>query len=175
MESLMKKTVELQNYLFLNKKGTIFLFESSVFGILPKKIKKDFSLVERIKLHLRALRGYCFYFLEIEDKMVAYCFLKRNYLKKYSFMDKNDLIVNPYYVSEEYRGNHFGEIILRASLDNLPANTKNVWAIVLDDNIPSIKTLERIGFNIEGYSYVFHFSHHISDNQTDKYVFKKVI
>jgi L-amino acid N-acyltransferase YncA len=121
---------------------------------------------------MRAIRGYYLFSLEKNGKMIAYCFLKKNYLSKYPFMEKNDLIVNPYFVCEECRGRKLGEKIVKAALNNMPTDTENVWAIVLNDNIPSIKTLQRIGFELEGYSHVVNSSHHIQQEPTDKLVFK---
>ncbi|MBQ9532121.1 MAG: GNAT family N-acetyltransferase [Eubacterium sp.] len=168
----MSSRIELNNCKDLFDEEKIYMFTSSPLCILPKKYSKSFSFNEKIKLHLRAIRGYYLYFVEYNEKMIAYCFLKKNYLGKYSFMNKNDLLINPYLVIEEHRGKKLGERILRAALNNAPSNTKNVWAVVLSDNTPSIKTLQKLDFVLAGYSNIKRFSHSLTTKRNDKLVFK---
>ena len=86
-----------------NESGfAMYAFTPTFCCLLPPRIKRHFSMPDRVKLVLRAIRGYIVYYQTDGEKMVSYCFLKRNYFCKYAFLKNNDVLINPYYVSPDY-------------------------------------------------------------------------
>ena len=79
-----------------NRNGpAVYVFTPSVFCLVPPSIKRHFSMCDRAKLMLRVLRGYIVYYQTDGEKLVSYCFLKRNYLCKYAFLKDKDVLINP--------------------------------------------------------------------------------
>lgn len=145
--------------------------KASLFHLLPRSCRGDFSVAERLKLLLRAWRGYEFYYLMDGTSLCAYTFLKRNYFGKYAFMAKDDYLINPYYVRDEYRGKGLATRMLRAVMTQLPQNHGKIWAVVKDDNQPSIKVLSKVGFQQVGYSIQTGWSHKKTDVPTHLILF----
>lgn len=154
-----------------NSHFSFYVFTPSLCCLLPKRIRNCFTLSDRAKLLLRAVRGYFLYYATDSDRLVGYCFLKRNYIAKYSFLGKNDVLINPYYVSEEYRGRGIGGSLISASICDTKALWDNVYAVVKSDNFPSVRTLEKLGFHRAGYSDKRGWSHRLTVSKTDLPVF----
>lgn len=147
------------------------LFQSNLFTLLPKQISSQFTFSDRIKLLLRVWRGYRLYFLTEQETLCAYTFIKRNYLHKYAFMRKGDLLVNPYYVNPEYRGCGLAQKMLQLVQDDLKEQKGSVWAVVKEDNLPSIAVLKKTGFVQVGYSQKKLWSHCFTKEQTHLHLF----
>lgn len=155
-----------------NESGlAMYAFTPSVFCLVPPRIKSNFSILDRAKLMLRVLRGYTVYYQTDGEKMVSYCFLKRNYLCKYAFLKKKDVLINPYYVSPEYRGRGLGGKLIEAAIADREEAWETVYAVVKEDNLPSIRTLEKLNFVKLGFSDKSGWSHKLTDRQTKLPVF----
>ncbi|MBQ9931043.1 MAG: GNAT family N-acetyltransferase [Firmicutes bacterium] len=146
-------------------------FKASLLHLLPRECKGSFPFSERIKLLLRAWRGYYFYYITEGSVLCAYTFLKRNYFGKYAFMGKKDLLINPYYVAPGYRGKGLGTQMLCAVLSQLPEKHGDIWAVVKDDNISSIRALKKAGFQQIGFSSKNGWSHRLSKAETNLIIF----
>ena len=70
---------------------------------------------ERLMLALRSLRGYCYYYCLDHGVVCAYLFLKHNYLGYYSFMTRDDLLINPYKTLPPYRRRGYAATLLHAA------------------------------------------------------------
>ena len=77
------------------------------FCLVPPRIKCSFPMIDRAKLMLRVLRSYIVYYQTNGEEMISYCFFKRSYLCKYTFLKKRDVLINPYYVAPAYCGQGF--------------------------------------------------------------------
>ncbi len=150
----------------------MYAFTPTFFCLLPPRIKRHFSMPDRVKLVLRAIRGYIVYYQTDGEKMVSYCFLKRNYLCKYAFLKNNDVLINPYYVSPEYRGRGLGGKLIKAAIADRNEAWETVYAVVKEDNLPSIRTLEKLDFAKIGFSNKSGWSHKLTDKQTKLSVFR---
>lgn len=149
-------------------------FSASLTHLLPKRFGDRFSVLDRIKLMLRAFRGYYFYSAERDRELIAYCFLKRNYLRKYAFLQRNDVLINPYYVTPEFRGNGYGGKLLKTAYEDCGTDWTAIWAVVKADNLPSVATLQKMGFQQEGYSAKSGWTHRLVQSPTNLLVFRKV-
>lgn len=75
----------------------------SIFNFLiPESIKRQLSKVEILKLLFRSLRGCSVYYVETDKNLIAYMFLKKNYLNTYAFMERNSVIINPIFTTPNY-------------------------------------------------------------------------
>ena len=149
----------------------VYVFTPSVFRLVPPRIRHSFSVIDRAKLLLRVLNGYYVYYETDADKMMGYCFLKRNYLRKYAFLQKQDVLINPYFVSPEYRGNGLGGKLIKAAISDSETSWKTVYAVVKEENMPSIRTLEKLGFQKVGCSDKKGWSHRLTEQKTHLPVF----
>lgn len=155
-----------------NESGfALYAFHPSLFCLVPPRIERCFSMVDYAKLVLRVLRGYTVYYLTDGERIAGYCFLKRNYLRKYSFLKDNDMLINPYYVSPEYRGQGLGGKLIEAAIADQNERWETVWAVVKEENLPSIRTLERLNFSRIGFSEKRRWSHKLTDKGTKLLVF----
>ncbi len=155
-----------------NESGlAVYAFTPSVFRLVPPRIRCIFSVTDRAKLLLRLLRGYTVYYQTDGEKPVSYCFLKRNYLHKYAFLKKTDVLINPYYVSPEYRGQGLGGKLIKAAIADRQEAWERVYAVVKEENLSSIRTLEKLRFAKIGFSEKHGWSHKLTDKQTKLPVF----
>jgi len=144
----------------------LFVFRPCIFALIPKEFADTFGLLDRIRLSVRVWRGYYLYCVVREHKLVGYTFLKRNYLHKYAFMRRGDLLINPYYVSENMRGQGISTDMLRTILQDHALPRNRIWALVKSDNGPSLTVLKKLGFRNVGWSDKRLWSHHLIQNIT---------
>ncbi len=131
----------------------IHIFKPTIRSLLPKEFYKKFNFLDKIKLSFRFLwGGYLLYYLAIDGKIIGYCFLKHNWFGKYKFLNKNDWLINPYYVYEEYRGNGYAQQIIEYMLKSQSGKNGKIFAVVKDDNIISKFILSKLGFIRVGYA-----------------------
>ena len=149
----------------------MYAFTPTLFCLLPPRIKCHFSMPDRVKLVLRAICGYTVYYQTDGEKMVSYCFLKRNYFCKYAFLKNNDVLINPYYVTPDYRGRGLGGKLIKAAIADRDEAWETVYAVVKEDNLPSIRTFEKLNFVKIGFSDKSGWSHKLTDKQTKLSVF----
>ena len=152
----------------MDKKGTVKIMEKlklaisrntqggyRIYEFIPSitrlfyKNMEDISFQRRIRFALELIKGYKVYYLEIRGKIVGYCVISIGG-GRYSFAGKSDIVVGPYYVEKEERGNHYSELLVSELLmyDNIHYNDAYDW--IKKTNIPSLKCSEAVGFEIVG-------------------------
>ena len=107
------------------------------------------TVQRRVRFIIELIRGYKVYYLYKDKQVVAYSVVSPGG-GRYSFAGKKDIVVGPYYVSPECRGNHYSEILVRQilNLDNIDYEYAYDW--VRKNNTASMITSERIGFTVIG-------------------------
>lgn len=107
------------------------------------------TIQRRVRFLIEFFRGYKCYYLSADRIIVAYSVVSPGG-GRYSFASNEDIVVGPYFVAPEYRGNHYSELLVREilNLDSLKYNAAYDW--VRKNNIASMKTSNRIGFTIVG-------------------------
>lgn len=148
-----------------------FVFSSSFLLPVPPAVRNSLSFFERARLLLRVFRGYDVYYQTQNGELASYCFLKRNYLGKYAFLKKKDVLINPYYVVPAFRGRGVGGKLIRIAVEDRATAWETVYAVVKEENTPSIRTLEKLGFEKCGYSDKRGWSHKLTDRKTELPVF----
>ena len=121
-------------------------FTPSLFCLVPPCIRQCFSAFDKARLLLRIFRGYTVYYLTENTIPAGYCFIKKNYLGKYRYLKKGDTLINPYYVNPDYRGAGLGGKLIAAAIADTTVPWDSLYAVVKEDNAPSIRTLEKLGF-----------------------------
>ena len=159
------------NYPDTDSTHAVYVFTPSAFRLVPPRIRRSFPVIDRAKLLLRVLNGYYLYYEMDADKLAGYCFLKRNYLGKYAFLQKQDVLINPYYVAPSYRGSGLGGKLIETAIADFETPWKTVYAVVKEDNLPSIRTLEKLSFQKVGYSDKKGWSHRLTERRTHLPVF----
>lgn len=149
----------------------LYRFRSGLLRLLPPPLRNQLSPADKRRLLLRVLRGYAVYYLTDGDHVAGYCFIKRNYLHKYTFMRPGDTLINPYYVCPDDRGQRLSDRMLRAAIADHAAEDRTLWAVVKQDNTPSIRILQGLNFALAGYSAKGLWSHRLSDRKTKLLVF----
>lgn len=147
------------------------VFTSDLFHLLPRQFQSDFTFLDRLKLLLRVWRGYRLYMVIDGEKLCAYTFLKRNYLHKYAFMQRGDFLINPYYVHPDYRGFGLAQAMIAHMVGDLKDSPGRIWAVVKEDNIPSLTVLKKCAFEHIGFSEKHAWSHCLTNDKTHLYLF----
>ena len=104
------------------------MFSASLIHIIPDSLKGFFF---EKRLLFRAVRGYWLCYAMYHDTLIAYAFLKKNYLLKYRFMHRKDVLISPYYVSPEYRGHRLGGELLNVALSSDRFVWRKAFALVM--------------------------------------------
>ena len=157
-----------------DKNGKSFemsVFTPNLFQLIPKKFREEFSFSDRLKLIVRVLRGYRLYMVTNGENLCAYTFLKRNYLHKYAFMRRGDFLINPYYVHPDNRSCGIARKMIEHVMNDLPDHHGRVWAVVKNDNLPSLSVLSKCGFELVGYSEKRLWSHCLTTEKTHLHLF----
>lgn len=100
----------------------------------------------RIRLIIAFFAGYCVYYLAQDGKYIGYCLVQSGKDKRYKFATDKDIIVGPYYISDEYRGKKLSIELLNYVLKYSDLKYENAYDYIGKDNIPSIKASEAVGF-----------------------------
>lgn len=146
-------------------------FSPSLFCLVPPRIRQCFTVFDKARLLLRVFRGYTVYYLTDGALPAGYCFIKKNYLGKYRFLSEKDALINPYYVNPKYRGAGLGGKLIAAAIADSAASWVRLYAVVKEDNAPSIRTLEKLGFADVGYSQKSGWFHCLTKEPTHLRVF----
>ena len=103
------------------------------------------TLQRRLRFLMELVKGYRVYYLEKEGEIVAYSVISKGG-GRYGFATKDDIVVGPYFVLENYRGKHYSEELVRALLQSEKISYKVAFDWIRYDNEPSIRCAERCGF-----------------------------
>lgn len=129
----------------------IIKYESRLFRFSPKMLSGESTNFDRFRELLRSVRGYVVYALDVEGMIVSTVHIKHNYLHKYLFMEKDDCIINPYWTHKDYRNKGYARMLLKLVINN-NNNWNRLYAVVSENNTPSIKCLEAVGMRRIGYA-----------------------
>lgn len=132
-------------------KPTVYRIDCNVFRPVPPPHRLLSSLSERLLLAFRSLKGYSYYYCEESGKLCAYLFLKHNYLGYYTFMEKSDLLLNPYMTLPPYRRRGYASALLERAVKDAAESGHTIYAVVVADNVASQQVLLKEGFMLEGY------------------------
>jgi len=134
----MKKVYEKNGFSYYEYKPTIFK---------PFYIEMEtYSFRERIRFLLSYFVGYKVYYMMEGTKYIGYCVIEKSGNRRYKFIEKNDIIVGPIFIKEEFRGRNLAGILNHVVLDDLGLKYNYAWNYVDKLNSKSIKAAPKAGF-----------------------------
>lgn len=108
----------------------------------------------------------------------VFCLVPPSIKRHFSMCDRAKLMLRVlrgytvyYQVSHEYRGRGLGGKLIEAAIVDKNEGWETVYAVVKEDNLPSIRTLEKLNFVRIGFSDKSGWSHKLTDKQTKLPVF----
>lgn len=136
------------------EKYTVIRFAPSIKN--PKPVAEIYNEYIGCKARsiFRMIFGYVVYFvLNERNDAVAYCVLKKRQSFRQPFMKKNDYLIAPYFVKEDYRNRGIARKMLETVLKISEYNEKNCcfFAAVKTENAASLKVLYGLGFENIGF------------------------
>jgi RimJ/RimL family protein N-acetyltransferase len=160
----------------LEKKAII---EGLTYYVYKPSITKPFyinmeslSLRRRIRLLMAYFAGYEVYYVAIGKEFIGYCLVQSGSDRRYTFATKEDIIVGPYFIREDYRGKKLSISLLKYVLYTAETNFKNAYDYIHKDNIPSIKASKAVGFKYMSGAKISKLTRQISlcDSNTGEYL-----
>lgn len=136
----MKKVFEQDSYHIYNYKPTIF---KPLYNSLEK-----ITIRRKIRLMIALYYGYSVYYLKKDNNYIGYCLVQSGKDHRYTFSSSDDIIVGPYFISENYRGRKYSAKLLNYILKDSQEDYKFAYDYINKKNIPSIKVTESVGFKL---------------------------
>ncbi len=122
-----------------------------IYQYQPKRSKLFYKNLEPLTLkkwfrfQLELIKGYTVYYMVVSDEIVGSCVVSRGG-GRYSFAEKKDIVIGPYFVCPEHRGHGYASVMVDDVLNHLGIEYEYAWDWIRKDNYASIKTTERNGF-----------------------------
>ncbi len=140
---------------------------------LPQKVLGNSakSFLSKCFLRYRSISGIIVYAIMKDDICVANALLKHNYLHRYGFMKKGDMIINPYWTNPDYQRRGYASHLLQGIKNDNKEFWKCVYAVVVKNNIASRRCLETNGFELAGYTSKRLWIYNLKKKETDMFVY----
>lgn len=131
--------------------ATVTVFRPSLFRVIPKN-SGNLETERGVKLRFlyRMLVGYRIYLMRKDSRFLAYAMFQRGKIARYPFVEKNMLLMGPYFVNEADRGNGYAGQLLDLALTDLKGYS-TAFAWIVSDNASSRKALQKAGFQTVGW------------------------
>lgn len=136
---------------YQDKKIKLYQFEPKLFRLYNFNLQNH-SVITRIRYLIDYLQKgrYVIYYMFFHDNVIGECVITPGG-RRLRCSTKNDIVIGgPYFIVPEQRGKGFSELLIKLSLQYC----KYDWAYAFDyikrDNIPSIKTTIKCGFEKVG-------------------------
>lgn len=132
--------------LVVDREYKIYAYKPSLFRMFYRNYEKQ-TPQRFIRFLFELHKGYTVYYLEKDENIVAYSVVSKGG-GRYHFAENSDIVVGPYFVLEEYRGNHYSEILVSEILNHIETDYRYAFDWVKKTNEPSLKCSDRVGFRI---------------------------
>ena len=161
---------------YKDSKDELYEYLPSIHDLFGMNFEKhSFFTKIRFLIELVIWGGYKVYYLKQNGVYVASCIVSYGKNKRYFFAETEDIIVGPYFVLPTYRGKGISEQILRLVLNYTSIPYVSAWDYISNDNIPSIRASERVGFKKEMNIRISEISHRMKQNESGKYAVYKFL
>ncbi len=132
----------------INRIGEFKLFEykPTLMHMFGKLYPESITVRRIIRFALALKCGYEIYYLTDKDETVAYCTVQSGKSKRFDYSTEKDIIIGPYVVVEEYRGQSIASKLIEEVLKIRKGTYNYAFAYIKKENIASIKTCEKVGF-----------------------------
>lgn len=99
----------------------------------------------RFLLEYVSKQRYVVYYIAEKDTILGYCFLAPGG-RRLKCSNEKDIVLGPYYILPEFRGNGYSVELIRAVVERLHLDYAYAYDYIAKDNIPSKKATEACGF-----------------------------
>jgi len=124
---------------------SVYEFKPSFLHLLAVPIE-PLSIARRFRFLLEFIRGgYTVYYLVKDGVVVGYCVVTPGG-RRLKCSSKQDGVIGPLYICQEYRGRSLSEVIVKQSLICCLHKYNSFYCWIHKDNIPSRRSLESCGF-----------------------------
>ena len=145
MESKLKMTKKLE---LLSEIGEykLFKYKPTLLHMFSKLYPEPITLRRVLRFGMALKCGYEIFYLVDKDKTVAYCTVQSGKSKRFDYSSEKDIIIGPYVVVEKYRGQNIASTLVDKLLKIKKGTYNYAYAYIKKENIASIKTCEKVGF-----------------------------
>lgn len=131
--------------------NTVTVFRPSLFRLIPcNSGNLETERGVKARFLYRMLVGYRIYLMRKDGEFLAYAMFQKGKITRYPFVEKGALLMGPYYVPEQFRGNGYAGQLLEIAMNNLQGYTA-VYAWIAANNEPSRRALSKTGFSHIGW------------------------
>ena len=103
------------------------------------------SLFRRIRFLIEYFYGYDVYYLRSGKELIGYCTVSSGKNKRYWFATINDIMIGPYFIKKNYRGQGLSFILLDMVLNDANLVFDYAYDYINESNAPSIKATQSVG------------------------------
>lgn len=133
----------------INDNAILYEFNPTILSLLPIPMEK-LTIIRRVRFIYEYLcGGYKVYYLQVDRKYIGYCVVTPGG-RRLKCTSKNDIVIGPYYIMPEFRGNGYAKTLIMMTLSFCTYRFNHVYCWISKTNIPSIKTVESCGMNPNG-------------------------
>lgn len=153
--------------------NTISIFRPSLFHVIPKNSGNlETEAGVKLRFFYRMLIGYRIYVMRREDTFLAYVMFQKGKIARYPFVKKGMLLMGPYFVNENFRGQGYAGELIDAALMDLK-DYSAVFAWIASSNHASRRALTKAGFEQVGWLNVNGIKKEVVQVQTQHELWKK--
>lgn len=107
-------------------------------------------LAHKIRMVLEYIRGgYSVYYMASDSEIVGHIVVASGG-RRLKVSTKKDIVVGPIFISPSLRGKGIGTIGISVILNELDLQYKYAYEFIAEDNIASIRTVEKNGYSFVG-------------------------
>ena len=128
--------------------GDYSLYEYTPTMLKPLAINYEpMSVVRRVRFALEYIRGkYKVYYLTVKNRVVGHCVVTPGG-RRLKCSEKKDIVIGPYYIADDERGNGYSKTLLNLTLKNCSYDYEYAYDWIEKTNAASIRTTEACGFS----------------------------
>ncbi len=107
----------------------------------------EHRIVHKIRMILEYIRGgYNVFYMLYNNEVVGHLVVA-NGGRRLAISNKDDIVIGPIFVSPDMRGKGIGTIGINTVLNNLGLNYKYAYEFIIFNNVASIRTVEKNGYD----------------------------
>jgi RimJ/RimL family protein N-acetyltransferase len=157
----------------MSKNLTIIQEAVSNNNLFPSPLYK-MTLFNKIRWRKQSEYGYRVYRFLKDGSDIGYCGISDGGIEDYPHAQSGDIIIGPYYISEDNRGHNYAATMIDMILRDHELSHIKAWIHIATDNFASINVAKRLGFDIS-FSAIMNDKHQLEkcDGDGEYYVFCK--
>lgn len=131
-------------------KYRIVRFKPWLFNLFGPYYPERITMRRIIRFSLALLHGYKIYSLINTNEVIGYCTIQSGKSSRFNYTKERDIVVGPYVIMPEYQGHGLAAKLIELVLKNGDCHFEYAYAYIKKENIASIRTCEKVGFQYYG-------------------------